>query len=735
MTHRNVQRRIACLFSLLLANTSVGRAGCPDFASARIIPTFQHGLSTRSMAVADLDGDNRLDVVTTGFTDVRVLLGTSDGTFAVPTVYDGGMNPVGIIVEDFNRDGLKDLAWVNEYYATVSVRLGTGRGAFGNTAQFSMSGYALSLAAADLDSDGSLDLVVGGSGGEVAILVGRGDGTFAPAVRFDATTFSRALALADLNRDGNLDVVVADPTRHHVAILLGNGKATFAAAKSVPTDTGYDTGAFALAVSDFDGDRNPDLAVANVGLRSVTVLRGLGDGTFSEGVNYGTGSGPMAVVADDLDGDGKSDIAVANNWSSTITFLRNRGDGQFHEGINYVAPTPSTIAVADVNGDGRRDLVASGYSGVTALLATDSGAFDAARTYSVGFGPQGMAVGDFNRDDNLDLAVTNGYSDSVSILLGRGDGTFVYVGHSLVGLFPWGITVNDFNGDGLQDLAVTNAATISSSVSVLIGDGNGSFTVGGEYKVRRNPTSIVSDDFNDDGNQDLAVTSASDNDFSILLGDGSGKFAREVSYYSGGNDTWSISKGDFNRDGNIDLVTTNSRPTVVTKFSNVSVHFGRGDGTFAQGVSYPAGREPRGLAVGDLNADGNADLAVANTVSGDVSVFLGTPTGVFLPPTNAASGSEPVFVVADDFTGDGMADLAVINASSYGEHVTMFRSLFGRLSAPLRFPSTQTPIAAAAGDFNGDGRSDLAVANQGTNDVAILLNSSECHPRRRVIRH
>src|SRR6266851_6960497 len=229
----------------------------------------------------------------------------------------------------------------------------------------------------------------------------------------------------------------------------------------------------AAAVGDFNGDRILDLVVANQNSASVSILLGVGDGTFQPAVNFSVGgspySQPQSVAVGDFNGDGFLDLAVVNANSDDASVLLGNGDGTFQPATNFqVGADPYSVAVGDFNGDGFLDLVVANFSSnnISVLLGNGNGTFQLAVNYGVGIGPYFVAVGDFNGDSFSDLAVANDVSNNVSVLQGNGNGTFQPAVNFVTGMGPLAVVVGDFNGDGKLDLALVNR--FSDTVSVLI---------------------------------------------------------------------------------------------------------------------------------------------------------------------------------------------------------------------------------------------------------------------------
>ena len=405
-------------------------------------------------------------------------------------------------------------------------------------------------------------------------------------------------------------------------------------------------------------------------------------------------------------------LTVSGTYATTTTISASGVPGNYTltgtvvgTGSRALSPTGSVEFV---------DTTASSTLGSAALgAATLAEAFASPAAYATGAMPFPVAVGDFNGDGILDLAVANWSDNTVSVLLGNSDGTFQAQVSYATDTSPCSLAVGDFNGDGKLDLAVAN--TNSSTVSVLLGNGDGTFQAKVAYATGSSPQWVAVADFNGDGKPDLAVANNLDNTVSVLLGNGDGTFLAQATYATR-DKAYSVAVGDFNGDGLFDLVVANFGA------NSVSVLLGNGDGTFQTQVTYPTGTNPYSIAVGDFNGDGLSDLAVVNFTSETVSVLLGNGDGTFGTQVTYATGSQPYFVAVGDFNGDGNPDLAVTNIISDTVNLLLGNG-DGTFQPPVAYAAGSTPIGIAAGDFNGDGIPDLAVANIISDTVSVLLNN------------
>jgi hypothetical protein len=320
---------------------------------------------------------------------------------------------------------------------------------------------------------------------------------------------------------------------------------------------------------------------------------------------------------------------------------------------------PFSVGIADFNGDDHSDLAVTNYwtNTVSILLSNGDGTFSTPTAFGTGAYPVAVAVGDLNGDGEFDLAVVNyaeGLWPSVSVLLGNGDGSFAEQVVYGTGQLPSSVWMAHLNKDDALDLCVPSADW--STISVLLGNGDGSFEPHMEYTPSFEPFVAGAADWNEDGALDL-IMGQFGSKFRVLFGRGDGTFDQYVEHFAGGNNI-DVAIADLNEDGHLDLVLANAGIGDTT----ITVVLGRGDGGFGFTISYPTGTRPTAVAIGDLNEDGDLDLVAANFESNTASVLLGHGDGSFDPHVEYATGVAPFDVAIGDLNGDGHADLALPNS-------------------------------------------------------------------------
>jgi hypothetical protein len=417
------------------------------------------------------------------------------------------------------------------------------------------------------------------------------------------------------------------------------------------------------------------------------------------GAATGVGHNPNGLIAADLNGDGKLDLAIANGGDNTVSILLGNGDGTFTaQPVLDTGSVPYSLTAGDFNNDGKLDLAVTNFAGggsstVSIFIVNGDGSFQPAVSYSVGNGATSVVTGDFNGDGRLDLAVANQNDHTVSILMGKGDGTFqAAVPYQAGTVDVAAVAIGDFNGDGKLDLALTNPS--SDTVSVLLGNGDGTFQAAVTYATGNSgdhPIAVNAADFNGDGKLDLAVTNLNARTVAILLGSGDGTFQPQVSYSTTGGamiGPSAMTTGDFNGDGKVDLAITDQDD------NSVSILVGNGDGTFTfqAPLEFTTGNFADGVAAGDFNGDGRLDVAVANYSDNTVSVMLQAPH-VHLAPSPLAFGSVTTGTSSSasvvTLTNDGSAALTISNIAIGGANP-------GDFSQNNNCPMSSNTLAAGA---------------------------------------
>ena len=402
-----------------LSFSSIASSGTPgNYTLTGSVTAF--GKNVPSGTVSFLDTDSGDAVVGTAVLDSATLGFTLLPALASPATV--GSRPQNTVLGDFNNDGRLDLATTNVVSSTLSVLLGNGDGTFQTQTAYAAGASPIAIASGDFNRDGNLDLVVGNAGdATVSVYMGNGDGTFLPQQVYAVGNGPQSIAVADFNGDGWLDLAVVDRNDHNVIILLGQSDGTFQVELNVcedPLTFPVGESGQVIATADFNGDGALDLAVTEAQNSVVSVLLGLGDGTFQSLVTYAVGFNPIGLAIADFNQDGIPDLAVADAETNTVSVLLGVGDGTFQTHV----------------------------------------------TYGTGSAPEGLSVGDFNGDGNMDLVASNNSGNSVSVLLGNGDGTFKTQLAFPTGARPFGMGVGDLNGDGLPDVVVANSNVSTTSI-------------------------------------------------------------------------------------------------------------------------------------------------------------------------------------------------------------------------------------------------------------------------------
>ncbi len=655
----------------------------------------------------DFDSDGILDLAVVNASDkLSMLFGNGDGTFAAAQNSDLGFLAGDAIGGDFDEDGNIDLAFASGSNF-VRVLINNGDGSFtvsSNT--YSLGDNPQATATGDFDGDAILDLAVPNLNTDnVSILIGNGDGTFGTTTNYAVGDEPIHINLGDFNDDGVLDMATANRGSDNVSIRLGNGNGTFGSSNEFVVGDAPKS----VSIGDFTGDGVPDLATANKNSNNISVLRAIGDGTFSPAINYEGENAPESISSGDFDQDGLMDLAVANVQTDNVSILFNQTPA-----ISTIEPSFS-IAGEEISIHGVAFDPTSSNNTVTfgGVPGTVNSATINTLKVSVPSTTSGPA----------ELVITNGFGSTTPLL------NFTLIESNIGGAFAeannYGagdeansLVAGDFDGDDIIDLAVGNRNDVN--VSILIGNGDGSFGTADDFSVTAgpfaSPEGIITTDLNRDGILDLVTGNYNSDEVSILLGNGDGSFGT-ASTISAGDGSSRVTTGDFDGDGIMDLATAN------VNAGNVSVLLGNGDGTFDTPDIFGVGTGPLTITLGDFNGDDNLDLVTSNIISNNVSILIGNGNGTFgFNDDYSVLGSAPYGASTGDYNGDGIIDLVTANRNSNNVSVLIGIDT-GTFNGAINFFTFGglAPENVAIGDFDNDGILDLATANLNSDDVSIMI--------------
>ncbi len=335
----------------------------------------------------------------------------------------------------------------------------------------------------------------------------------------------------------------------------------------------------------------------------------------------------------------------------------------------------------------------------------------------VGNYPDLVVAADVNGDGKVDLISANGQENTLSVLTNNGSGGFVLASSPVVGSGPRWVVAADVNGDGYMDLISANYG--ANTLSVLTNTGNGNFVLASTPVLPAVPYSVAVADVNGDGKMDL-ISANNNSTITILTNDGSGGFVVASSASLGGDER-SVT-AFTNVDGNVDLVTANQYNNTLSLMTN------NGSGGFALATLLTGGSQPLQVAAADVNGDGKVDLISANYGDNTLSVWTNNGTGGFALSSSPHVGQQPFYVVAADVNGDGKLDL--ISANFTDNTLTVLTNNNGSFVFAATLAVGNNPLSVTAADVNGDGKPDLISANGHGNNLSIWLNttSSQIQP-------
>jgi hypothetical protein len=497
-----------------------------------------------------------------------------------------------------------------------------------------------------------------------------------------------------------------------------------------------------LVVVDLDGDGAGELVAVTSGT-ALSVARGDGNGGFERPVDYPAGDGARALTAGDLDADGDRDLVTVSD--TAFFLLRNPGDGTLGRAEEFAAP-PGTgsVTMADLNGDGLLDLVTASTSThrVSVHVNGGAGAFAAEVSFSVGEGPATVAAGDFDDDGDVDLASANQTAGTVSVLINQGPGDQGAASMAAAVAYEVGplppptavtgelLAAGDLDGDDDLELVVATSA----SVAVLANQGGGTFAEAAHFAAK--PIALTLGDLDADGDTDVAIGSELTTQpapplspgaadirhaglLTVIANDGGGRLLAASSFSLEASARF-VTAADLDADGDLELAVVTGDP------EGVSVFWSGQEDTYAMSVQHVIFQDasPHGVAVADLDGDGDMDMASSNGGQfRSYTILINEGGGVFrIQPAVLVGGTAHIYTIAvGDFDLDGDLDLSFADLNNHLVHVVLNDGT-AKFSPPASFRTGREPFYCTVGDMDSDGDLDVITADKLSRSATVLFN-------------
>ncbi|GAB3712385.1 hypothetical protein GCM10027592_50790 [Spirosoma flavus] len=702
-------------------------AQTPCFAPQSLPPTSLTiaGLSANGpvyVSAGDLNGDNKADlVVSKGNSTLAILLGNGAGGFGAPTNVTTLHSSQFSALADLNGDSRLDIVSIDFSTHTANVLLGNGSGGFGAATSVTLNGSSASAALGDVTGDGRVDIVTANSDAQgISVSAGNGTGGFGAPVTTTFNVPAPLIGLGKIDNNTSMDVVISSSSSNYVLRGLNNGTGTFTFTGGAYT---VGDGPVNPVLADVNGDNFNDLLSANTNSANLTVRLNNGSGGFNTGTNYEVNNNPYFLTVVDINGDTYPDAVMAMRDAGNVTVKLGNSIGGFSESQIYATTqggsAPPMVATPDLTGDGKFDLVTPNGNGVNLGVLLNNG-YGSFLSYNTVNSVNGIAVGDLNGDRRPDIAITSLYN--VRLLLANANNTYAPAIELPLSANLSDIGIMDVNGDGNNDLLVVknNGTTTNGELLTMLGAGNGTFANPTSVAVGRDPARLFIADVNRDTRLDVLVLNSSNASTSVFLGTGSGLGTPATQ--GSGSGTVDMLVTDLNRDGAVELVTLSQSNGAIYEY------YGNGDGTFGGSVTRTVGASPGRIAAGDLNNDGRTDMVVTLPNSGEIRILQNngnvgnSPSGAaIMVGTNQFVGGTPYGVEIVDLNGDGRLDIAVTQAANNAVKI-LYNTGTMSFTNTLTVSTGVNPTVLKASQLAGDARPDLVVGNAIDRTLSIINN-------------
>ena len=703
-------------------------AGTPCTAQAfkgnRI--TVTQGPATGS-AIADFDNDGKLDIAirTSSGGPLTVQLGIGNGYFGGTRLIDSTVSGFSVSAGDFNNDGKIDLLTPTKLF------FGEGNGSFAAPLPLTLSPDASSYSSADFDGDDSLDLYARvAATNAIIVAFGNGQGEFSSPVAVPNSGATSSFEVVDIDRNGTSDIVATITNANTVAVMFGLPDGTFTTPALYPL--GGSDSVNLIATGDIDGDGDLDIASANnaFGLSEsfLVVLLNDGDNTFTvQPRQVGPTVGQSRMMIRDANIDGIADIIV--NGGSRIAIALGDNTGNFQNRRDFPGHVgQGTMYYEDFTGDGVSDIAFS--TGVPAFVVFDNdgnGGFGVEQLeLNTNHFPTGAAVADFNEDGFPDIVWAKDTPD-LEVGFGDGNGGIKSQIKLVTSATPRTVLADDVNNDGNIDIFIVEASSSSQTAGATFayGDGKGSFGpfIGGATVGRIAARRPFLADLNGDGFKDLLTIDSNNTRITIHQNPGNtGSFIYR-GVLSTGTTVGAMTAGDFDQDGNADIA--------ILSFA-AHIFLGNSNWAWDSIGAFPAGQANNNIHATDLTGDGIIDLVATaestgpSPAPGMAAILIGLGKGGFSAPRQYLLGRGSSWIASGDLDADGNVDLAISNSGYSVATDTRASILYG--DGAGNFPRHQfstgalTPREIFIADFDSDSRPDVAVLDYNYATMNLLRN-------------
>ena len=602
----------------------------------------------------------------------------------------------------------------------------------------------------DIDGDGKLDIVSVSGTQTASVWKNNASTGMISAASFSRTNFTTgyypyAVEVGDLDGDGKLEIATAALPTSSVTILRNTCKQGIVDASSFATPFDMRIGGGSFAINDLDGDGKPELITSNSGVgvsRNISTPGSLSASSFAPRVVLNSAAEGDGLIVGDIDGDGKPDVIYTDFGSNTAYIQRNASTPGSITSSSFAAPAgfplggnanyTVSLALNDLDGDGRPDLVSSSANSVFVLRNTSNAGSITGSSFAAGVrfsvNTSAITTADLDGDGIPEIVTANG----ISILRINNTAQQPVITSFTPASGPAGAVVT-ISGSNFNTTAANNIVYFGAVKATVTAGSSTSLTVVIPAGVTHAPVSVF--------NRGNSLVGYSTNPFNITFTNPAGGGTVPSNFYKQKLDVptgtlpYQVALGDLNEDGKPDMVVVNESANTISVLINKSPAGTINDSSFALRFDIPVGNDPRAVAIGDLNVDGKPDIAVVNAASSTVTVFtyLGFGNSANQPPFyykgEYATGANPYSIAIGDVDRDGQPDIITANLSAGTISILRNTYVFNNLGTPsfaqkIDYAAGSSPRAVAISDFDGDGKADVAVANERSNTVSVLRNTS-----------